>query len=90
MTVVNIALYRVVKKGIDSIMTSRRLIIRMLRTAAKQRGLTFVHVRQGANHEIFQLGDLMIPIPRHNEIDNDLAAIIFKEAETTLGKGWYR
>lgn len=71
-------------------MTSRRLVIKLLRKAAKARGLTFVSVRQGGNHEIFQLDDLMIPIPRHNDIDNDLAAIIFKEAETKLGKGWNR
>ena len=29
-------------------------------------------------------------IPRHNEIDNNLADIICKEAEAKLGKGWYQ
>ena len=34
--------------------------------------------------------DLSFPIPRHNEIDNNLADIICKEAEAKLGKGWYQ
>ena len=31
--------------------------------------------------------DLLFPIPRHNEIDNNLADIICKEAEAKHGKG---
>lgn len=71
-------------------MTRRTVLIKLLRKAAAKQGLPFTSVRQGGNHEIFQLDGLTIPIPRHNEIDDDLATIIFKEAEIKLGKGWYQ
>lgn len=58
--------------------------------AAKRKNVTFESIRQGGSHEIFQLDGLMIPLPRHNEIDNNLADIICKEAEAKLGKGWYQ
>lgn len=58
--------------------------------SGKTKNVTFESIRQGGSHEIFQLDGLMIPIPRHNEIDNDLANIICKEAEAKLGKGWYQ
>jgi len=32
----------------------------------------------------------MIPVPRHTEIDDRMAAVIFKECETEHGKGWWR
>lgn len=71
-------------------MTTRKTLIARLRKAAKRHGMRFVSVRQGGRHEIFQLDDLMIPIPRHQTIDDDLANIIYREAESKLGKGWYR
>ena len=71
-------------------MTSRRWLIKLIRHAAKRKNVTFESIRQGGSHEIFQLDGLMIPIPRHNEIDNNLADIICKEAEAKLGKGWYQ
>lgn len=58
--------------------------------SGKTKNVTFESIRQGGSHEIFQLDGLMIPIPRHNEIDNDLANIICKEAEAKLGKGRYQ
>lgn len=71
-------------------MTSRRWLIKPMEQAAKRKNITFESIRQRGSHEIFQLDGLMIPIPRHNEIDNDLANIICKEAEAKLGKGWYQ
>lgn len=71
-------------------MTSRRWLIKLMKQAAERKNVTFESIRQGGSHEIFQLDGLMIPIPRHNEIDNDLADIICKEAEAKLGKGWYQ
>ena len=57
-----------------------------MKQAAERKNVTFESIRQGGSHEIFQLDGLMIPIPRHNEIDNNLADIICKEAEAKLGK----
>lgn len=54
-------------------MTSRRWLIKLMKQAAKRKNVTFESIRQGGSHEIFQLDGLMIPIPRHNEIDNNLA-----------------
>ena len=64
-------------------MTSRRWLIKLMKQAAERKNVTFESIRQGGSHEIF-------PIPRHNEIDNNLADIICKEAEAKLGKGWYQ
>ncbi|OZG62291.1 YcfA-like family protein [Bifidobacterium lemurum] len=71
-------------------MTKRKTLIRALRRAARARGMEFILARQGANHEVYKLGGLMIPIPRHTEIDDRLADRICDEAEAKLGKGWKR
>jgi hypothetical protein len=46
--------------------------------------------REGGNHAVYSLDGLMIPMPRHNEIDDRLAQQIYKECEPKLGKGWWR
>ncbi len=72
-------------------MTSRRWLIKLMKQAAERKNVTFESIRQGGSHEIFQLdGPYDSPSPRHNEIDNNLADIICKEAEAKLGKGWYQ
>jgi hypothetical protein len=47
-------------------------------------------VREGANHSVYALDGVMIPVPRHNELGEELAADIFKECQDTLGRGWWR
>ena len=71
-------------------MTKRKALIRALRKAARSQGMEFFLLRQGGNHEVYSLNGLMIPIPRHTEIDERLASHICDEAETQLGKGWKR
>ncbi len=46
--------------------------------------------REGANHTVFNLDGLMIPIGRHNDLDNQMAEIIYKEAAEKLGKRWWK
>jgi hypothetical protein len=70
--------------------TKKRDVEKLIRRAAKKAGLTWVLDREGGNHEVYSLGGLMIPIPRHNEIDNRLAHAIYKECEPKLGEGWWR
>ena len=62
----------------------------MIGKAAKDKGLDWSEVRQGANHTVFNLDGVMIPIARHNEIDNRMAEIIFKECADKLGKDWWK
>lgn len=46
--------------------------------------------REGAKHTIYLIDGVMIPIPRHSEIDRYTAEAIYKECEPILGKGWWR
>ena len=62
----------------------------MISKAARDRGLDWSEARQGANHTRFNLDGVMIPIARHNEIDNRMAEIIFKECAEKLGKDWWK
>ncbi|MTD17327.1 hypothetical protein GIS00_25680 [Nakamurella sp. YIM 132087] len=71
-------------------MTKRRDIIAAIARAAAEAGVEWVVAREGANHTVYNLGGIMIPIPRHNEIDNRMAQVIYKEAAEKLGKGWWR
>lgn len=68
-------------------MTRRKLIIKKLRQAAKQRGLDFYLLRQGSRHEVYCLDGLRIPIPRHNEVSERTTLDIINESEQKLGKG---
>lgn len=57
---------------------------------AKVKNVVWELAREGANHTVYSLDGLMIPIARHNEIDNTMAQKIYKECEAKLGKGWWR
>jgi alpha-L-fucosidase len=71
-------------------MTKRRDIIKTIAAEAKRRGFTFGVEREGANHTVYNLDGLMIPIGRHNDLDNQMAEIIYKEAAAKLGKRWWK
>lgn len=67
-----------------------REVIRKIAREARRQNLSWTLHRQGANHEIYSLDGLMIPVPRHSEIGNKSAETIWKECEPKLGKGWWR
>ncbi|AEO94231.1 hypothetical protein CL60_gp09 [Mycobacterium phage BarrelRoll] len=71
-------------------MPKRNEVITKIRKAAKAKGLKFKSVRKGANHEIFDLDGVMVPIGNHSILDGYLALKIYKECEPKLGKGWWR
>ena len=71
-------------------MTRRREVVRRIGIAARRSGLEWFEVREGANHTVYNLDGLMIPIARHSEIDNQMAEIIYKECAAKLGKDWWR
>lgn len=71
-------------------MTKRVDLIRQISKAAKRRGLVFEVAREGGRHTVFDLDGARIPIPRHNEIGEQLAEVIRKQAAEKLGEGWWR
>lgn len=52
--------------------------------------MTFEIKREGANHTIYSLDGLTIPLGRHNEFGERYAEMIYKQCEPKLGKGWWK
>lgn len=71
-------------------MTKRADVIRTIGKAAKAAGVELAQGREGAKHTIYLIDGVMVPIPRHSEIDRYTAEAIYKECEPILGKGWWR
>ncbi len=55
--------------------------MKQLANIAKERGTDLALVRQGGNHELWQIGEQMLTIPRHNEINELTAKSILRTAE---------
>lgn len=64
--------------------------IRKIQREAKRQNIAWHLERQGANHEVYRLGQTMIPIPRHAELDNLFVEAVWKECEPELGERWWR
>ena len=71
-------------------MPKRAEIIRNIERAAKAAELKFMQVREGANHSIYDLDGVMIPIARHRELGQRYAETVYKQCETKLGRSWWR
>lgn len=67
-----------------------REVIRKIAREARKQNLSWSVERKGANHDVYSLDGLMIPIARHTEMGNLTAEMIWKECEPKLGKGWWR
>lgn len=68
----------------------RRDLIKTIAAEAARQGLAWELARTGANHDIYRLDGLMIPVGRHRDLDRDYAAMVYRECEAKLGKGWWR
>jgi hypothetical protein len=68
----------------------RAEIISRIEKAAKAAELKFMLLREGANHTIYDLDGVMIPIARHRELGQRYAETIFKQCEAKLGRNWWR
>ncbi|WP_308464882.1 hypothetical protein [Rathayibacter soli] len=68
----------------------RRDLLKKIAAEAKRQGITWELVRNGANHDVYTLGDTIIPIARHNEIGDRFAIEIFKECQAQLGQRWWK
>lgn len=69
---------------------NRREVIKRIGKAAKAAGLKWEVQREGANHTVYSLDGLRIPISRGSSLDDGYARMVFKECEPKLGKGWWR
>lgn len=68
----------------------RRELVKRIRAEAKAQGVEWSFTREGGRHEVYSLDGLVIPVPRHAEINEITAQGIMKECEAKLGKGWWR
>jgi mRNA interferase HicA len=68
----------------------RRDLERKIRRAANAAGVTWVMVRQGGNHELWQAGETRVTIPRHRELNDITAEGIMKDLDIEFGEGWWR
>ncbi len=71
-------------------MTPPRDIVKRIRREAARKGLAFELDREGANHSVYRLDGLLIPIPRHRDIGERLTELIYRECQEKLGRGWWR
>jgi hypothetical protein len=58
-----------------------RELLKRLRDAAEQKGLTLDLVRHGGKHDIYRVGDYRFPIGRHADIPEMTALKTIKEVE---------
>jgi mRNA interferase HicA len=65
----------------------RRLLIKTLRSLAKEADVDFTLLRNGANHDIYLLGSAKVVVPRHTEINELTARGIIKDASDHVRGG---
>ena len=69
---------------------NRVALLKKIAKAAKANDSKWLLDRNGANHDVYTLDGVMIPIARHTEFGNLAAETIWKECEVVLGEGWWR
>jgi mRNA interferase HicA len=65
----------------------KRDLIKQLRAIAKAGDTDLEFIREGANHEVWSIGDKRLVIPRHREINEHTAKGIIKRAEEVATDG---
>jgi hypothetical protein len=68
---------------------NKRQVLKMIREAAKARGLEYSEV-EPTNHTGIVVGGTRSTIGRHNEVAEGTARAFYKQFEQELGKGWWR
>ena len=72
-------------------MATRAQILARIEREAKKQGAVWVLLREGANHTIYTLNGVIVPIARHpRDFGPRYTETIYKECEQVLGKGWWR
>jgi hypothetical protein len=67
----------------------RRVLIAQIAKRARQLELQKVVISEGGRHSQIAIGGKKISVPRHREIDENLARSIMKELESELGERWW-
>jgi len=67
----------------------RRDLVGMISGRARERGVSWTLRREGANHELWDLGGSMIAIPRHRTIAPGTARDILIQTQHHLGRKWW-
>jgi hypothetical protein len=67
----------------------RRVLMSLISKRVRELQLQNVVYREGSNHSQLIIGNKKMAIPRHREIDENLARYIMKELESELGERWW-
>lgn len=67
----------------------RRDLLKKIRQAAKAHGASYEEFEM-TRHTGVVVGDTRTTVARHNEIQDRMAVVIFKQLEQELGEGWWR
>jgi hypothetical protein len=65
----------------------RRELLKLIREAAKLRGIYVTH-REGGSHTVLTVGSSRVSVPRHREITSGTLRIIVRILESELGEDW--
>jgi hypothetical protein len=65
-------------------------LLRLVRSKARAGQLDLTLLRQGAAHEIWQVGDVVFSVPRHIELTIGVERAIKRDLETVLGRDWWQ
>jgi|RifCSP13_1_1023834.scaffolds.fasta_scaffold256515_1 hypothetical protein len=68
----------------------RRALIHRIRLAAVALGLPCVLIREGSQHEFWDVGGFRFAVPRHRDLNELTAEAIMRDLERVLGEGWWR
>lgn len=68
---------------------NRTALLKKIRTAAKLVGKPY-DLTHGGDHDRCRVGNTMVPIPRHSEINEHTARGICVDLENELGEDWWR
>ena len=69
---------------------TRAAFIRQVRAQAKSRDVPWRMVRQGAEHEVWMCGPVLVAIPRHRELTRGVVKDVRRKLEGILGKEWWK
>lgn len=61
-------------------------LIRTIRQQAKGAGLSMELIREGKEHEVWQVGDTLLPIPRHREVSPGVTRKLLKAVEKEVSR----
>jgi len=68
----------------------RREVLKRIADHADDVGAEWTFVRHGANHDVYRLNGIMVPMPRHNDVERWLAETVWRECEAVFGRSWWR